>query len=444
MPRDSNTADLGPADEAPTAGRLRWRRFLPFFGRPPALTRHQWRLIGVLGAANLIDGYDLAVMGLALPQIQQGLGIADADIGGITAFLRLGVVPAMLLTLLADHIGRRRLVLLTILGFTLSTFLTAFARDAREFAALQFLARLFIAGETMLSIVVIAEELDATTRGWGIGMLAALGSVGHGLASLVFALVNRLPFGWRALYVVGVVPLLLLAWFRRSLRETHRFEAHRRSRGERSRGIHGILQPLANLARMYPGRLLALCAALFPVAFVVETALLFVSKTLQESHGYKPETVALLYITVGAMAPIGNLLAGVFGDRVGRKRVLITGILVNSAAVWLFYNSRGMWVPPMFGLMLVTVTMVTTLFAALGSELFPTSYRSTASGVRQIIATAGAALGLWSEGRLFAAEGSHAAAISMMLVLMPVAPVLVGLFLPETANLELEAIAPEI
>ncbi|HVM96070.1 MAG TPA: MFS transporter [Candidatus Acidoferrales bacterium] len=417
---------------------------MPFLGRPPALTRHQWRLLGVLGAANLIDGYDLGIMGLALPQIQQGLGIGEGDVGGVTAFVRLGVVPALFMTLLADHIGRRRLVLVTILGFTFCTFLTAFARNAHDFMALQFLARMFVAGETMLTIVVIAEEFSATTRGWGIGMLAALGSMGHGVASMIFSLVNLLPFGWRALYIVGVVPLILLAWFRRSIRETRRFELHRQSRNERSQGLGGTLQPLFNLARMYPGRLLALCAALFPVAFVLETSLLFVSKTLQEVHGYKPGTVALLYLTVGAMAPIGNVIAGALGDRIGRKKVLIAGMLFNAAAIALFYNTRGAWIPPMFGLMLLTLTMVTTLFAALGSELFPTSYRSTASGARQVVATAGAALGLWMEGVLYGSTGTHAAAITTMLLLTPIAPLMVALFLPETANQELEDIAPEL
>lgn len=398
----------------------------------------------MLGAANLIDSYDVAVMGLALPQIQKGLAISEAEVGGLTAFVRLGVMPALFLTLLADHIGRRRLVLVTILGFTLCTFLTAFARDAREFVFLQFLARIFVAGEGMLAVVVIAEEFSAGNRGWGIGILAAMGALGHGLASIVFSVVNLLPFGWRALYVVGVVPLLLLAWFRRSLGETRRFAAQQRLRAEQPGGtLRGLLRPFRSLLRMYPGRLVALCAALFPIAFVLETAMLFVSKTLQESHGYTPPTIAALFLTVGVMAPIGNVIAGVMGDRFGRKRILVGGILANGAAIALFYNTDGFWIPPVFGLMLLTLTMVLTLFAAIGSELFPTSYRSTASGVRQVVATTGAALGLWVEGHLYQLTNSHAEAITLMLCLTPVAPLLVALFLPETANQELEAIAPE-
>jgi putative MFS transporter len=415
---------------------------LPFLGRAPMLSRHQWRLMGVVGAANLFDNYGMAILGLALPQIQNGLGIAEADVGELTAIVRLGVIPAILFTALADHAGRRVLLLVTILGFTLATFLTGFAANAAQFTALQFVARVFIAAESILAFVVIAEEFDARVRGWGIGMLGALGTFGHGVAAIIFSVVNLLPFGWRALYVVGVLPLLLLAWFRRTLGETRRFEAHRERRGSIG-AVSGMLQPFRNLARMYPGRMLALCGALFPIAFVLEVAMLFVSKFLQDVHGYSPGNVAVMFLTVGIVAPIGNVAAGVMGDRFGRKRVMITGIFVNAAATALFYNAAGAWVPVGWALMLLSLTMILVLFAALGAELFPTSYRSTASGVRSVVATLGAALGLWLEGYLFVLVGSHAEAITWMLVVTPIAPIIIALFVPETANQELEDISPE-
>ncbi len=396
----------------------------------------------MLGVADLIDRYDLAVLGLALPQIQTGLGIAEADVGTLTAIVRLGVMPAIFLTVLADRTGRRRLLLATILGFTVCTFLTAFVRSAPEFAALQCLARVFIAGEAMLAVVVIVEEFDADTRGWGIGMLAALGTLGGGVAAIVFSVVNVLPFGWRALYVLGVVPLLLIAWFRRTLSETPRFERHRETRAA-AFGLSAALEPFRNLARMYPVRILALCAALFPVAFVFDTSVLFVSKFLQDVHHYSPANVALMYLTIGALVPFGSVMSGRLGDRFGRKRILILGSLTNTAAVACFYHVAGIWVPLAWGVMVMTFSMVLVLFSALGGELFPTSYRSTASGVRAVVATLAAALGLWTEGRLYGVVGSHAAAITLMLVVVPLAPLIVAVTLPETAARELEDIAPE-
>lgn len=416
-------------------------RILRLLGAPP-LTDRQWRVLLALGVANAVDNYDGALLGLALPQIQAGLGVADDGIGRLLAVVRLGVLPAVALTVLADRLGRRRLLLITILGFTLSTFATALATDPTSFMAIQFVARAFIAAENMLAIVVIAEEFDARNRGWGIGILGAMGGFGYAIASIMFSLVDRLPFGWRALYALGVVPLLLVAWFRRSLDETARFSAQRAARGA-GESWADVLRPLRNLVRMYPGRMLALGAAIVPFAFVTETAMFFASKFLQDQHGYAPHDVAVMYLTVGILGLVGNIAAGALGDHLGRKRVLSAGMLANGVAALGFYNLDGWLVPLCWGIMVMTVTMTLVLFAALGSELFPTSYRSTASGARAVIATFGAATGLTLQGVLFGVSGSHAAAITTMLVLVPLAPLVIMLFLPETANRELEEVSPE-
>ncbi len=154
---DEDLSDL----EAPGRARRPWWRWaMPWLGRGPRIASRQSRLLTVLGAANLVDNYDIAILGLALPQIQVGLGLADDWLGAVSAVIRLGVIPAVILSACADGVGRRVLLLLTILGFTLFTALTSLAQTPGQFMALQFLARVFIATEAILAIVVIAEEFD--------------------------------------------------------------------------------------------------------------------------------------------------------------------------------------------------------------------------------------------------------------------------------------------
>ncbi len=426
-----------------SARRPWWTWAVPYPGKVPDLDPRQWRVLGLLAAAELFDNYDLGLMSLALLQIQQGLGIPEAEIAGVTAVVRLGVLPAFALAVLADRYGRRRLLLLTILGFTLCTFATAFAQDATQYMALQFLARMFVYGETMLAVVVVTEELAARDRGWGIGMLGALGALGHGLASILFGFIEVLPYGWRALYALGAAPLVLLAWFRRGLPETRRFEDHRDRSTTGNGALAGLLAPVTALLRMYPGRMTALCLAIVPFEFVVMTAGTFMAKTLQETHGYEPWAVTTLYLLGGALGIAGNLFAGAVSDRLGRRRVMAVGSVVMGFAIYGFYNGQSWLVPVAWIAMIFAMTGMGVLFKAVGTELFPTSHRSTASGVRAIVGTLGGIAGLALEGTLYEVTGSHAAAITMTLPVLLLPPLVLSLAIPETAARELEDIAPE-
>jgi putative MFS transporter len=416
-----------------------WR--VPFrgFGPPRSLPPAQLRLLVLLGTAFTLNSYDFGILGLALPQIQAELGVAEAEAGRLAAVARLGVLPALGLALLADWRGRRRLLVLTVVGFSVCTLLTAFARTPLEFMLLQLLARTFTASEEMLAVVVLTEELDADVRGWGVGLMAAFGGLGHGLASLLYSQVEILPHGWRALYLLGAAPLLLLAWLRRDLAETRRFVAYRTARGERA----ALLAPLRSLLRNHSARLAALCLTVAPFWFAASTALVFMSKYLQDTHGYGPGTVAVLFLVGGSVAILGNLVAGRASDRFGRRPVSLAFLVANSASVAAFYNAPSAFVPFFWIALVFSFFAIEVIFTALGSELFPTAYRSTASSIRALAATLGAVLGLWCEGFLYGVTGSHAGAISWMLLASLVSMLALALSLPETARKSLEEIAPD-
>lgn len=449
-PRPEPAASAGPDASEPPAGagdrrsRPTWAAALFFFVRPPSgTTAREWSLLGVLGVTFLLNGYDMALLGLALPQIQAELGVGEAQLGGLLGVIRLGVLPAFALAFLADHRGRRTLLLVSVLGFAACTTATAFAPDAHTFAIFQFAARAFIGAEEMVAIVLLAEELGAARRGFGIGVLSAFGALGHGVASVGFAFVDVLPFGWRALYLLGALPLVLVAWVRRGLRETPRFESERRRREQAgTAGWRAVGAPLRDLVRLYPGRMLALLATVVPFAFFAGAAMSFVSKTLQDVHGWTPPGITALFLTAGVLVFAANVTAGSLADRLGRRRVLAGAVLLHALGAFVFYRASGATLVAGWVAMTAGVVGADVLLSALGSELFPTSYRSTASGVRGFVSTLASALGLWSEGWLFDAAGSHGAALVRLLPLVLLAPLAARLLLPETATRELEEIAP--
>ena len=210
-----------------------WYRFTPFLGRPPLLTRRQWSLLGLVSLVSMFEQYDVYLFSLNLAQIQRELAIDEAQLGALGSLVRAGALGAIFVALAADRFGRRRILLATVLAYTLLTGLTAFAPNAVWFVVCQTLSRVFSSAETLLAVVVIAEEFDPEHRGWGIGALGAITASGAGLAALLFGAVEVLPGGWRALYLVGLVPLLTLAWWRRSMPETERFLALERESAAR-------------------------------------------------------------------------------------------------------------------------------------------------------------------------------------------------------------------
>lgn len=434
----------------PRGSRARplWSYAIPFSGPPAALSPHQWRLLGVLGATVLINHYDFGLLSLVLSHLQRDLAISEARAGPMVGIIRLGAAPALPLALLADRVGRRRLLLATILGFTACTVATAFARNATQFMWLQFLGRTFVTAEELVAIVVLAEELPARSRGYALGMLAALGTLGNGLSAAAFAFIDVLPYGWRALYLFGAAPLLLLAWIRRTIPETRRFERQRdaraAARGEGESGLRSLLRPGVELARRYPRRLLAMVGAMLPATLVMTAANTFVPKTLQEEHGFAPDDVTLLYLTAGIVVLVGNVAAGRLADAVGRRRVLAGAVALNAGGIAAFYNLAMPSVVAAWVVMMFCFVAVDVLFGVLGSELFPTAYRSTASSVRALAWTLGGSLGLALEGALLGVLGdSHAEVITAMLAVAWIPPLLLFWAIPETAARELEEIAPD-
>ena len=135
---------------------------------------------------------------------------------GVTvAYFRIAALAALLVAASADLVGRRRLLLLTILGQASFTLLTAFDRRTMpSFVwAYRSLTRVFGYAEEMLCFVVIAEEVPASARGWSNGTMSAAGlSPAPGLASLLFAAVTILCLSAGALQSMSSAARARSSW----------------------------------------------------------------------------------------------------------------------------------------------------------------------------------------------------------------------------------------
>jgi putative MFS transporter len=411
----------------------------PFLGGLPDVEPRLVSLLGLVSLALFFEQYDNSMLTSALKFIAADLGMMEGQLGGFLAVVRLGAVPAFLIVPFADQLGRRRLFLLSVGLFSLGTCLTAFTRSPLQFVLVQSATRTFMMVASAVAVVIVTEEFPAASRGWAIGMLGALSSCGHGLGAALFAAIEVLPYGWRALYVVGIVPLALLPLLRRRVRETERFHRHRRS-SRAERGLAIWYRPLADLARTHPARAtgIAVVGGLFAIGEV--SVFQFSGYFALSEHGWSPGQFSLMFILGGTIGILGNVAAGRLGDEIGRRTVGFVFLSLFPAFAWIFYNGPGWSLPLGWTGFVFCTTAGGVIVRAFSTELFPTSHRGTSAAWLSLIQALGWAAGLAIVG-LGTQETGDIARMTGITSLAVLAGGFAILFLPETRRRELEEIS---
>jgi MFS family permease len=411
----------------------------PFLGGVPDVESRLIEMLGLVSLALFFEQYDNSMLTAALKHIATDLRIGESDLSGFLAIIRLGALPSLFLVQFADRIGRRRIFLASVIAFSLGTLLTGFAQTAPQFVVLQMFTRMFMLAGSAVAAVIVIEEFPAAHRGWAIGMIGALASCGQGMGAALFAAVDVLPYGWRFLYAVGFVPLLLVPKLRARVTETARFRQHSAARGAASGPWY---EPLQLLARTYPGRTLgvAVVGGLFAVG---EVSVLQLSGYFAMTvHGWTPGQYSLMFIGAGAVGILGNVVAGRAGDRVGRRTVGVSVLSVFPLSAWAYYNGPSWLLPIAWAVLIFCLTAASVVVRALSTELFPTSYRSASSAWVNFVMTLGWSLGLaivsWGTN-----EAGDLARMVSAVATVSFAAAIAVMFLPETYRQELEVISHE-
>jgi putative MFS transporter len=419
----------------------------PFLGGVPAsLSPEHLRLLGVLTFVLFFENYDIGVLGNALPQLAASFGLGKAELGNFTGRVILGALPAFLVVPLADQIGRRRLLLASVLAMSIGSLVTATSQTASQFVWFQFFTRTFLVTSAVLTVVIVTEEFPAAHRGWGIGMLSGVAAIGFGAGALLYGFVNRLPLGWRSLYLVGgIAPLLSFPWLRKGVIETRRFEQVRGAALAAEglgMALAGALRPIAALVRTYPRRALAIGLLGALSSFGINVSFLFVSEFLQTMRGWTPGAFAGMSIFFGAFGIIGNPVAGRLADRFGRRAVIFTVLMSFPLFAAAFYAGPPALVAVPWTIMVFLNMASGVMQRALMTELFPTSFRGAAGGLQSLLTTLGIVAGSFVYTRAMNWHGDQ----SLVIPVLSLATILAALavaFVPETARLELEQISEE-
>lgn len=278
-----------------------------------------------------LDAFDYFLMTFMFAAIAKQFG---TDVRAVTeaTFLTLAARPvgAFVFGWLAERFGRRPVLMIDIVLFSLFEFASGFAPTLTSLLVLRFLFGIAMGGEWGLGASLVMESIPARLRGPVSGLLQSGYPTGYFVASLVyFLLFDRI--GWRGMFMVGVAPALLVLVIRMHVHESPVFEARR---GKVK------VKPVAELFRHWK-------IALYLV--VLMTAFNFFSHGtqdlyptfLQKQHHFDTHMTGILAAIMNIGAIVGGIGFGVWSEKIGRKRAIIIASLLALPVIplWAFAST---------------------------------------------------------------------------------------------------------
>src|SRR6267154_304923 len=299
--------------------------------------RYLWMLLALLMSATVFEGYDVTIFHLCTPDIARSFHLDDRAIGLMASCVRFGGMLAFVVVMLSDRVGRKPVVSATVLLYTLFTLFTALSRGLWSFTIFQSGAQIFLSAEFGVAIIMISEEFPDSSRGRGVAALHAVGLLGVVAGGLLYGHVADSRWGWRGMYFMGILPLLLVAFLRRGIRETLRFETLRQLRSSGPALATGAVAALRHTFEPfrgpYRGRLLLVAMLWNCVGLVGAPAVTFFSLYAKRDQHWTSAEVGRVVVISYVIGTVGIMLAGWMLDRVGRRTTTAITYLVGSVSI---------------------------------------------------------------------------------------------------------------
>jgi MFS transporter, putative metabolite:H+ symporter len=413
---------------------------------PETSPRYVRLLLALLLPAAMFNAYDGELRAVLLTQLKDSFHVGTASLGVANIPIGSGQFLAFFVVVFADKIGRRPILLWSILGYTVFTTLSAVAWSLWSFAVFQSGAQVFIGAEFGVAVTLLAEEVPPKRRGHYLSLLLLVSPLGAVLAGLLVAVgFLHNPIGWRAFFLLATVPLLIVTIARRRLHESRMFVLSTR---------HTTITPRRTARRALTEAFLVWRGKTRPRVLAVGIIALFQGVASAAAIGwwtYYAEHqrhfgtgTAGTFFAFAAVFSVGGYLAcGSLMDRIGRKPTAIVYVLgaVICAVITFQVSNRWVMLPFLAGTAFFGIGVAPVL-SGFATELFPTQVRAQASAwVRNGFGSIGSILGPTIVGVFGATAGligNIGDAVTVLALSFVVTVPIIWLAIPETRNLPLD------
>jgi MFS family permease len=327
----------------------------------------------------MLDAFDFQLYGFVIPTLIAVWQISNTEAGTLaTVTLLASAFGGWLAGILADRFGRVRALQITIAWFAFFTFLQGFAQNFGQLMVCRALMGVGFGGEWAAGAVLMGEIIRAEHRGKAVGIVQSSWQIGWALAAIMYAIyftVLPADVAWRALFLTGVVPALLVIYLRKYVEEPPVFKAALRVQSElhkRASAFDIFRIPLLKKTLLCCLLSAGVQGGFYAIAIWLPTFLRTQRKlTVLSTSGY------LAVVICGAL--IGSLLGAYLADRIGRRKNFIV-YAIGSALIVPIYT----YVPFTDAWMLLVGFPLgffsSGIYSGMGpffTELFPTPVRAS-------------------------------------------------------------------
>lgn len=429
-------------------------------------------LLVLLGV--MFDVFEQNTVGLIAPFLKEQWRLTTADIGFLNTMTFIAAATGRLCSgVLADRLGRRFMLNVNLLLFTVGATICAFAQGYTTMAIGRFIVGLGLGGEIVTAVTLLAEFCSSKFRGTAVGLInVGGGGLGNMLAPAFALLIFTLfpgPDGWRWLFGALVLPAILVVFYRRFVPETPRFLVSRGRVDEANRVLsqlatgsfstknvkvanHVTATPVTETPRLgtiiadifrggFLRRTLAVGVASW-MTFGAQLTVLTLMPTILIAQGHTITRSFLYTIILQSGSLFGALAAAVLAARVPRK-VVLTGGAVCAVAAGLgfgFLATNDLLILAFGAAFQFFVLLLNTTIWIFAPENYPTRIRGFGTA---FILALGTMAGAWTPllaGRVF--DSADIAGMFTMMAGMYIIFAIAVQFAPETFGKSMEA-APD-
>lgn len=403
---------------------------------------------GIIRAAFVVVvylGYTSTIAGVASPWIAKSFALNQTAISRLYAWLSIASVGTLLLTSVADRVGRRPVVLGCLGATAFSALMAAAAPSALLFIIWATLASACVAAAFSVAIVVLAEELPTRERAKGQGYAGFANRSGFALCVLLMPLFARNRYSWRLLMVLSAVAgASLWPWIAA--------EMPRRARRKRKKRAHGHSQDRLRdlVGARYRRRFSTLMGCAFLSSMAGTAANSWTYYHAITVVGLSPARTSTVMLAGDGLGMLGFMAGAWAAELFGRVPVVVgfgTAMWLGAIAFYwgppAHFLLPALWLGTAYSWFVIGGNAMTVGANAAATELFPTALRGTIVGAAALFGAVGSAAAQLTISALDRRLGGLSNVTGYLALLGIVSALIFGTFIDETRGLSLKDAALE-